>query len=92
MIISDSVQNTEMFALATKCYVRFRRVSGRVIDPIYMTENQAYAEYIMWLASDSNDAELWRYAAQLKTLLTTSQLQENIENYQASQVLDSTAN
>jgi len=63
------VTNTELFAIATQMYVRLRRVTGRVVDAMYLAENQQYAQYVMELALASKDAELERYAERLRSLI-----------------------
>lgn len=50
--------NAEFFSLASQLYVRMRRLHGRVIDSVYMTQNPDYAREILRLAQTSADAEL----------------------------------
>ena len=49
--MSESVIITnEVFSVATLIYARLRRVSGRVIDASYLTENVEYAEHVVAMA------------------------------------------
>ncbi|QER39358.1 hypothetical protein F2A31_06410 [Acinetobacter suaedae] len=66
---NDVVINADAFAIATQMYVRMRRVSGRVIDVMYLVHNQDYARYIADLALATEDQELERYVARLSTLI-----------------------
>jgi hypothetical protein len=60
----------ERFTLASQIYVRLRRCNGRVIDAIYMVENEPYAREILAMASQQTDVELLsllgRYEEQLE--------------------------
>ncbi len=58
--------NNEIFSVATLIYTRLRRVSGRVIDVMYLVENSDYARAVLQLALATHDEELCRYAAALK--------------------------
>ena len=42
--------NNEIFSVATLIYTRLRRVSGRVIDVMYLVENSDYARAVLQLA------------------------------------------
>ncbi|RYY78159.1 MAG: hypothetical protein EOO69_11915 [Moraxellaceae bacterium] len=50
--------NGEFFSLASQLYVRLRRQQGRVIDSVYMTQNQDYAQEILRLARVNADADM----------------------------------
>lgn len=50
--------NAEFFSLASQLYVRLRRQQGRVIDSVYMTQNQDYAREILRLARINADADM----------------------------------
>lgn len=50
--------NAEFFSLASQLYVRLRRQQGRVIDSVYMTQNQDYALEILRLARIDADADM----------------------------------
>ncbi|PCN61384.1 hypothetical protein [Acinetobacter sp. YT-02] len=61
--------NNEIFSVATLIYTRLRRVSGRVIDVMYLVENSDYARAVLQLALATHDEELCRYALRLKSIL-----------------------
>lgn len=63
------VSNSEFFSIATLIYARLRRVTGRVIDVMYLVQNQAYAKYVIDLALSANDSELQRQAERLRSLI-----------------------
>lgn len=66
---NDVVVNADAFAIATQMYVRMRRVSGRVIDVMYLVHNKDYARHIADLALATEDQELERYVARLSSLI-----------------------
>ncbi|WP_109439914.1 hypothetical protein [Acinetobacter haemolyticus] len=66
---NDVVINTDAFAIATQMYVRMRRVSGRVIDVMYLVNNKDYARHIIELALATEDSELERHVARLSSLI-----------------------
>jgi hypothetical protein len=47
----------ERFSLATHLYVRLRRSTGRVVDAIWMAQNDEYAREILRLAASDPDPE-----------------------------------
>ncbi|WP_180076973.1 hypothetical protein [Acinetobacter sp. YH12251] len=53
------------FSIATLIYARLRRVSGRVIDALYVVENAEYARFVSNLALETADPELSRLVARL---------------------------
>jgi hypothetical protein len=57
--------SAEFFAITTQIYVRLRRVSGRVVDALYMVQNADYAQFVLALAKDSQDPELLIYIERL---------------------------
>lgn len=64
--------NTESFSIATLIYARLRRVSGRVIDAIYVSENSDYAEHVIALAEATRDPELLRLVEKFKDVFEFS--------------------
>ena len=56
-MILDST-DTDIFAAVTQFYVRLRRVTGRVVDVLYMVENQEYAQHLIDYAKTIDDTEL----------------------------------
>lgn len=65
----DLTANHEIFSVATLIYTRLRRVSGRVIDVMYLVENSDYARAVLQLALATHDDELCRYAVRLNSIL-----------------------
>ncbi|WP_130803973.1 hypothetical protein [Acinetobacter ihumii] len=65
----DPIINNELFTLATQLYVRLRRETGRVVDAVYMAQNDAYAREIMHLAASVEDRELKNLAEKLNRIL-----------------------
>lgn len=63
------VAHPEAFSAATLIYTRLRRVSGRVIDAMYLAENKAYAKHVVDLAFATGDAELVRQAERLRSFM-----------------------
>ncbi|WPC32929.1 MULTISPECIES: hypothetical protein [Acinetobacter] len=61
--------NNEIFSVATLIYTRLRRVSGRVIDVMYLVENSDYARAVLQLALATHDEELCRYTLRLNSIL-----------------------
>ncbi|KAA8734934.1 hypothetical protein F4V57_04020 [Acinetobacter qingfengensis] len=66
------IANAEFFSIATQVYARLRRVSGRVVDAMYMAQNPEYAKYIITLAQSTQDAELLHYATRLSEFISQS--------------------
>ncbi len=62
------IANAEAFTLATQIYVRMRRVTGRVIDAMYVVQNKDYAKYVIALALEAEDDELKRCVERLMVL------------------------
>lgn len=60
---------SELFSVATLIYTRLRRVSGRVIDVMYLVENTDYARYVVQLALATQDAELHHHISRLEAIL-----------------------
>ncbi|MEI2557237.1 hypothetical protein [Acinetobacter pittii] len=71
MIGNGFVSNADAFSVATQIYVRMRRVTGRVIDALYVVQNKDYAKYVIGLALESDDDELKRCVERLKSLVDT---------------------
>lgn len=71
MMGNGFVSNADAFSVATQIYVRMRRVTGRVIDALYVVQNKDYAKYVIGLALESDDDELKRCVERLKSLVDT---------------------
>lgn len=69
MIGNGFIANAEAFTLSTQIYVRMRRVTGRVIDAMYMVQNKDYAKYVIALALETEDDELKQCVERLKSLV-----------------------
>ena len=52
---STSSSNSDVFSTAALIYTRLRRVSGRVIDAMYLIENKEYANHIVEHALSTQD-------------------------------------
>ena len=61
--------NTEAFSIATLIYIRLRRVTGRVIDAMYLVENKQYAKHIIEFAVSTQDKEILHQVERLQTLI-----------------------
>jgi hypothetical protein len=67
--LSDEHEKADFFMLASQIYVRLRRVSSRVIDAVYMVENEEYAREIIRMATLVNDVELHQLAGRLQQIM-----------------------
>ena len=65
------IANADAFSVSTQIYVRMRRVTGRVIDAMYVVQNKDYAKYVIALALETEDDELKRSVERLKSLVDT---------------------
>lgn len=66
---NEVLVNAEAFTIATQMYVRLRRVCGRVIDVMYLVNNQDYAKHVLDIALETQDPELQRFVARLSPLI-----------------------
>ena len=66
---NEVLVNAEAFTIATQMYVRLRRVCGRVIDVMYLVNNQDYAKHVLEVALATEDQELARFVARLSPLI-----------------------
>ncbi|MFP5066465.1 hypothetical protein [Acinetobacter pittii] len=71
MMGNGFIANADAFSVATQIYVRMRRVTGRVIDAMYVVQNKDYAKYVIVLALETEDDELKRCVERLKLLVET---------------------
>ncbi|AMX18773.1 hypothetical protein SOI71_12315 [Acinetobacter pittii] len=71
MMGNGFIANADAFSVATQIYVRMRRVTGRVIDAMYVVQNKDYAKYVIALALETEDDELKRCVERLKSLVET---------------------
>ncbi|MDB5977143.1 MAG: hypothetical protein JWR07_3903 [Nevskia sp.] len=59
----------ERFSLATHLYVRLRRSSGRVVDAVWMAQNDEYAHEILRLAANDPDPETQNLVLRFQALI-----------------------
>lgn len=71
--VNDTITNTELFTLASQLYVRLRRNTGRVVDAVYMVQNEDYAREILRIAAKERDVELLSIVTRFETLLARQQ-------------------
>lgn len=71
MLGNGFIANADAFSVATQIYVRMRRVTGRVIDALYVIQNKDYAKYVITVALETEDDELKRCVERLKSLVDT---------------------
>ncbi|XZW51238.1 hypothetical protein ACT4VW_03220 [Acinetobacter baumannii] len=79
MMGNGFIANAEAFTLATQIYVRMRRVTGRVIDAMYVVQNRDYARYVIALALEAEDDELKRCVERLMVLTDSIPVQSQKE-------------
>ncbi|MDC4273923.1 hypothetical protein NQ637_05625 [Acinetobacter baumannii] len=94
MMGNGFIANAEAFTLATQIYVRMRRVTGRVIDAMYVVQNKDYAKYVIALALEAEDDELKRCVERLMVLTDSISEQSKKEmtvNIQTSEESEITA-
>jgi hypothetical protein len=60
---------TERFSVATHLYVRLRKSPGRVIDAVWMSQNDEYAREILRLAMLERDEETRNLARKFEALM-----------------------
>ena len=69
---STKTNDSDVFSTAALIYTRLRRVSGRVIDAMYLIENKEYANHIVEHALSTQDEILESYVNRLKLLIDLS--------------------
>lgn len=67
---------SEKFSIASLLYIRLRRASSRVIDVMYMCENDTYAQYVLNLAYATEDHELHKLAQRIQNLLPQDETEQ----------------
>jgi hypothetical protein len=70
---NQQLVDNDTFSIATLIYARLRRVSGRLIDAIYLAENKQYALYVITLAEATQDPELLKLSQRLSKHLGLEQ-------------------
>ena len=82
------IAHADAFSIGTLILARLRRVTGRVIDVMYLVENKAYAQYIVDLSLVIQDSELNRQALRLKYLLDIESPNQAEETRESVEILD----
>lgn len=72
-MLENQLRNHDAFSVATLIYARLRRVSGRVIDALYLAENLDYARHVIQLAEQTQDPDLNHLIQRLKMVLEISE-------------------
>lgn len=73
-------QEATIFAVASQLYVHLRRATGRVIDVIYLEQDQHYANEIIKFANQSSDEKVQQFAKMLQQHIMGCQSQLKIED------------
>lgn len=72
-MLDNQLRNHDAFSVATLIYARLRRVSGRVIDALYLAENLDYARHVIQLVEQTQDPDLNHLIHRLKIVLDISE-------------------
>ena len=67
------IAHADAFSIGALILTRLRRVTGRVIDVMYLVDNKSYAQYVIDMSLATQDAELNRHALRLQHLLDQEQ-------------------
>ena len=67
------IAHADAFSIGALILTRLRRVTGRVIDVMYLVDNKSYAQYVIDISLATQDAELNRHALRLQHLLDQEQ-------------------
>jgi hypothetical protein len=70
------MSDTERFSVATHLYVRLRRTSSRVIDPVWMARDDGYAREILKSARTSTDPEVLKLVERFEVLMGSTPRQK----------------
>lgn len=65
--------HADAFSIGALILTRLRRVTGRVIDVMYLVDNKSYAQYVIDMSLATEDSELNRHALRLQHLLDQEQ-------------------
>src|SRR5690606_42143663 len=72
-MLENQLRNHDAFSVATLIYARLRRVSGRVIDALYLAENLDYAHHVIQLAEQTQDPDQSHLIRRLKMVREMSE-------------------
>ena len=78
-MLENQLSNHDAFSVATLIYARLRRVSGRVIDALFLAENLDYARHVIQLAEQTQDPELSHLIQRLRMVLEISETGQGSE-------------
>lgn len=67
------IAHADAFSIGALILTRLRRVTGRVIDVMYLVDNKSYAQYVIDMSLATEDSELNRHALRLQHLLDQEQ-------------------
>ncbi|MBJ9954794.1 MULTISPECIES: hypothetical protein [unclassified Acinetobacter] len=67
------IAHADAFSIGALILTRLRRVTGRVIDVMYLVDNKSYAQYVIDISLATQDVELNRHASRLQHLLDQEQ-------------------
>ena len=70
---------SEKFSIASLLYIRLRRATSRVIDAMYISENDAYAQHVIELALATEDQELHHLAQRLQSLIPQAEAKHELQ-------------
>lgn len=76
--------HADAFSIGALILARLRRLTGRVIDVMYMVENKMYAQYVIDMSFATEDPELSRHALRLQLLIDQEQpklIKESVRSY-----------
>lgn len=71
--ISGFIAHADAFSIGALILTRLKRVTGRIIDVMYLVANKSYAQYVIDLSLATQDPELNRHALRLQYLLIQEQ-------------------
>jgi len=80
------VAHADAFSIGALILARLRRVTGRVIDVMYLVENKNYAKYVIDMSLATEDPDLNRQALRLQNLLDLEEPVMKIESVRIVQV------
>lgn len=80
--------HADAFSIGALILTRLRRVTGRVIDVMYLVDNKSYAQYVIDMSLATEDSELNRHALRLQNLLSQEQPSLNVAIHSSEQVAE----
>lgn len=83
---SRFIAHADAFSIGALILTRLRRVTGRVIDVMYLVDNKSYAQYVIDMSLATQDPELNRHALRLQHLLEQEQPASSVNKVTTMQV------